>query len=207
MAEALIEGIEKDAQKEAEQLLSEAKQRAEDTVRGAQSRAEGILKDAEKKAEERSKLLADRESRSTEAEVKRLRLKARDELRREILALVRRRLRTLPEREDYDEIILSWLEEAAIGTGAKHTVVYAGFKEQTLITPELLKRAEKESGIKVSLAEEQGSDLPEGLGLLSGRQGVIVTDSKRRVVYDNSVEARIGRLEGALRRMIDRELQ
>lgn len=204
MAEALIEGIEKDAEEEAARLLSEAQRRAEEIRSGANARAEALLKQAEEKASARALQVKERALRSVDGEVKKVALRARDGLRRELLLAVRRELSALPDREDYPEILLSWLVEAAEGMGAKEGLVHAGRKERGYLTAELLKQAEERSGVRLSLAEEGEG----GAGLVStGHLGVIVSDIGGRIVFDNSIDARIVRMETSLRRLIDRELQ
>ena len=131
-------------------------------------------------------------------------LRARDDLRRELLSAVRRELAVLPDRKDYPEILLAWLVEAAEGMGAKEGIVYAGRKERRHLTPDFLKKAEAASGVKLSLAEEGKS----GSGYFSSvHRGVIVSDADGRIVFDNSIDARMVRMERSLRRLIDRELQ
>jgi V/A-type H+-transporting ATPase subunit E len=135
--------------------------------------------------------------------VKKIHLKARDELRKEIMMSIRKELQQLPGREDYPEILLSLLVEAARGTGSDEGLVYPGRKEQALIGPDMLKRVSAISGVQLSLAEEENKAIA---AIISGRLGVVVSDREGRIVFDNSMEARIRRMETELRRMIDREL-
>jgi V/A-type H+-transporting ATPase subunit E len=204
MAEALIEGIEQDALKEARTLVEDAKKRAEESIRGAQNRAAGILKQAREKGEERARQFAEREARTVESEVKKIHLKTRDELRKEIMVSIRRELQQLPEKKEYPEILLSWLAEAARGIGSDEGLVYPGRKERELIGPDMLKRASELSGVRLSLADEENKAISS---IISGRLGVVVSDREGRIVFDNSMEARIRRMETELRRMIDRELE
>jgi V/A-type H+-transporting ATPase subunit E len=203
MAEALIEGIEQDALKESRTLVEEAKKRAGESIRGAQNRAAGMLKQAREKGEERARQIEERDARTVESEVKKIHLKARDELRKEIMMSIRKELQQLPGREDYPEILLSLLVEAARGTGSDEGLVYPGRKEQALIGPDMLKRVSAISGVQLSLAEEENKAIA---AIISGRLGVVVSDREGRIVFDNSMEARIRRMETELRRMIDREL-
>ncbi len=204
MAEAIIEGIEQDALKETEALVGDAKKRAEESIQGARKRAEDMLKQAQEKGEERARQIAAREARSIDSEVKKIHLKARDELRKDMLVSIRRELQQLPDKKEYPDILLSWLVEAAQGTGSDEGLVYPGRKEAAIIGPEMLKRASELSGVDLSLAEEESKAIS---AIISGRLGVVVSDREGRIVFDNSMEARIRRMETALRRMIDRELQ
>lgn len=208
MAEALIEGIEQDAQAEAGRLLSEAERRAREIRDGAAARAQAMELQAGEKAELRAKQVLERGGRSVEAELKKLRLRAKDDLRRELLASVRKTLAGLPGRDDYPEVLLSWLVEAAEGTGAGSAVVYAGKREREILKAGVLEKARSASGVELSLADESGGGETGGAAaVFRGHRGVIVTDRDGRVVYDNSIEARMKRMETGLRRLIDRELQ
>jgi vacuolar-type H+-ATPase subunit E/Vma4 len=188
-----IQGLE-------EAVMEEAQERARDILSKAESKAERIRERAERELEVQRATIVERAQARAEAlrndavaeghlQAQNYRLKHRETLLDRVFEQARQRLATLPDREDYAARVEVFIREAVTRLGATgEFLVCAGERTNRLLDDALLE----------ALGEDLGVTLRRGEPLLH-REGVLVKtpDGHRR--YDNTLAARLERLQEALR--------
>jgi vacuolar-type H+-ATPase subunit E/Vma4 len=194
----LIDGIVEDASREAEKVLAEAEKGAASRREAATGQAAAILKEGEELARRQAAAVIDSRERTVAVELRRSRLRIREEMIARTIQGVRSRLAVMIGEPEYSQILVDWITEAAIGLNAPRGTVNASEAERKLIDAGLLSRAEQqvraESGLEVSLAPADGSPLQ--------LQGVTLTAEDGRTAFNNQVETRLLRYQSEIRKII-----
>jgi vacuolar-type H+-ATPase subunit E/Vma4 len=186
--EALARAVESEARAESEQILAGARLKAEAIRQRAQEQATSerteILERASREAERvRSQAIA-----TAELQARTLELEHREKLLDSVFEAARQRLSAVPQSADYDQIVRHLLREALTDLGSAEARIRADEQTRLLLTEQVLAGISKELGVQVQL----GAPLQEGTGVI-----VETLDGHRH--YDNTLEARLGRLQNALR--------
>jgi len=189
--EGLIKGIERDAQVEAEKIL-------EDRRRAVAGQAKGIIAQAEKRAEEQVQAINRSTSSSVGVETRKVSLKVREQILKETLEQVRRKMESLIGSEGYRRTLVGWIVEAAIGLNVPEAELNASKQEMPLLDRNLLDEAEKElkgltgRSVKLTVSEE---DPPLA-------QGVVLKAKDGRLAFNNQLQARLLRYDLQIRRIV-----
>lgn len=188
-------------------ILAEAQAKAEAIRMQAEDEAVTILTSAREKAEEAASQEATqltfrleelkRRVDSTKRNIERkLALQQMDCLEQEVLAKVREKLSTMVGTEHYQNMVVGWIAEAAIGLDRKEAIVNCSAAEK--VSDEMLRQAEKlvmkSTGGKVHLTYDSTP--------LQG-QGIVVSTPDGLVSYNNQVETRIHRYERSIRTILE----
>lgn len=225
----LISGIEVDANREAERILSQAEKEVSENRAGVEKQVQSILMEAEEKAKLHAETAARKILSGVEVEVRRKLLQGQHRIFAEVIEKVKERMRELAKSEQYRTVLKSWIIEAMIGLGSEHAEVSASRIDLPFIDEKLLSEATDEmrrlSGKKRTLhlaakdpggrpgdAEGQraegrvdGQATREGEGhtpwLLRG-QGIILTDRGRRIAFNNQLDTRLLRKERQIQAII-----
>lgn len=199
---ALITGIVEDASREAEKIRGEAEKNAADRRQAAKSQVTVILKEGEDLARKQAAEVSSNRERTVAVELRRTRLRIREEMIARTLLGVRAKLAAMIGQPEYSQILSDWICEAAIGLNAPQAAINASAPERELIDGALLSRAEKqvraESGAVVSLALTDQPPLP--------LQGVTLTAEDGRTAFNNQVETRLLRYQSEIRKIIHNRL-
>ena len=199
---ALITGIEEDARREAEELISDAKKKAGELERYTEKQVQSILADAQEKARSQSESIRRKVLSEVDVEVRRKSLQLKERLFGEVLALIKEELKRMIQTVQYRELLLDWIVEAAIGLGAEEAVVSTSKNEEPLVDSEMLKQAEKQvkklTGNTVKLEKSSQSE--------GERQGVVLTALDGKSAFNNLVATRFLRKQRDVRALIYREL-
>jgi vacuolar-type H+-ATPase subunit E/Vma4 len=199
---ALITGIEEDARREAETLISDAKKKAGELERYTEKQVQSILADAQEKAGSQSESIRRKVLSEVDVEVRRKSLQLKERLFGEVLALVKEELKRMVQTVQYRELLLDWIVEAAIGLGAEEAAVSTSKNEEPLVDSEMLKQAEKQvkklTGNTVKLEKSSQSE--------GERQGVVLTALDGKSAFNNLVATRLLRKQRDVRALIYREL-
>jgi vacuolar-type H+-ATPase subunit E/Vma4 len=180
-------------------VLSEARAEVEQIVKDAQSNAEAIRQRAqEQAAAERAQILegASREAErirsqaiaTTQLRVRTLHLERREKLLHSVFEAAREQLPTIQLWTDYDQAARRLFREALIHLAASEAHVRADEQTRAVLTDRALAEISKELGIHVRFA----GPLEQGTGVI-----VETVDGHRQ--YDNTLEARLSRLQDVLR--------
>ena len=194
----IIEGINADAKKQAEELLDEARKMADERLSFAKGKAEKIIRDAGAKAEEQAESTRRTILSGINVAMKREQLQAQDTLLTTLLAQATGKTASLIGTPEYRDILIQWITEAAAGLGAAAATVNASAPERQLIDDALLAEAAQraESALNHTVTLTLSGDPP-----LAG-QGVVVTAADGRTAFNNQVATRLRRNEGAIRNRV-----
>ncbi len=197
---SLIEGIMKQAEAEAEKIIREAKEQVERRLKDSEAQAKEILKKASKRADELARGIENNFRARTTVEVRRLELKAEDELFGLVIDMVRKKINELTSSANYRGILKGWITEAAIGLDTEEAFV--NFSPVDAVDEKLLRECEREfkrimkREIKLKISKEPR---------LKG-QGVVLKDGGGKLSYNNQVETRIYRDQDRIRKLVYGEL-
>lgn len=198
----LIQGIEKDAQNEAQTIIAAAEEVAANRRTSGKLQLDSIMKEAQESAKQRVMEIKRSNSSTIVMETRRLRLKVRDQIIDQVLQLVKKGLKKMTENPEYTAILQDLIVEAAIGLNLDRASVNASDIERKKIDDQTLKRAEKEfktlTGREISLEILSEPPLPG--------QGIVLTSPDKRIAFNNQVATRLLRYQSEIRKMISREL-
>lgn len=194
--QALTRTVLNETHAEAEQVLAEAQAKAQAVREHAQEQASAeraeILARASKEAERlRSQAVA-----SAQLQARTAKLERREKLLDSVFDAARQQLSDVPQRADYDQIARELLRQALMSLGADTAQIRADERTRAVLTDQVLAEISEELGVQVT----HGTPLEHGVGLI-----VQTADGHRE--YDNTLEARLGRLQNTLRPPVLRLLE
>jgi V/A-type H+-transporting ATPase subunit E len=180
-------------------ILSDANQEAEEILAQAQAKADAIRQHAQHQAEaERARILehASREAErirsqavaTTQLKTRTMILEHRETLLDSVFKAAREQLPSLEQWSDYNDIALRLLHEALGQLKDSKVIIHADEDTQKLLSESVIKKLSEE--LKLSLTV--GKPLEKGTG-------VIVESADGHLTFDNTLETRLGRLQGLLR--------
>ena len=193
--QALSRAVLSEAQAEAEHILADGQAKAEAILKRAREQAaaerERIIKQAQRKAEQiRSQAIA-----AARLKARTMQLERREKLLNQVFAQAEKRLPSVRQWRDYDQIVRRLVQEAVQHLDADEARILADDKARELLAAGLLEQIAKETGIELQL----GPPLEQGTGVVAE-----TVDGKRR--YDNTLEARLIRRRDLLRPAVYRLL-
>ena len=194
--------IREDGEKEIESILEKARQTANDIVakanRAGEEAAEKILKEAREKGEVAHKRLLS----SVNLEVKRAKLKAREEIVSAIHERADKALAGYRKKGDYTSVLTGLVMEAVTALEGDSFIVRANAEDIDLVEgtvfPAVLKAAGS-GGRPISKLEAKPFERSASGGVQVGVPG-------GNVIYDNTFEARLYRLREEIRNIIFEEV-
>ncbi len=192
--ELFCRAILDEGRKEADNIVTQAKAEAERVIAGAQGLAEKELQ--EKIVAQRSDAYveAKRLVDSAELEAKKRIIAFREQLIQEIFRALELRLRKISDQPEYPDFLLSTIREGIHSLPGKEFVIE--LKQEDL---ELVKEKTEALGRELS-AKIELRTLPS----IEGGSRIYTAD--RRLLYDNSLLARLRRREDEIRRQIWRKI-
>ncbi len=196
--DALISSIKTDASTQEKAIIQDAQTLVAEKEKYAGQRIATILEDARKEADERSREIQAKVESETQLELKRRSLHARKKVIDEILKRVENRFTDMLSQKQYEDILLGWITEAAIGLDVDSAVINASADERVLINSKLIGRAVKK--IQEVTDKTVALELSNGPALI--RQGIVLTSTDGRMAYNCQVLSRISRKERAINKMI-----
>jgi vacuolar-type H+-ATPase subunit E/Vma4 len=199
---ALFQGIQEDARLEAERLRREAEKGIQNRKAAAEQQAERILSEAHQRVQDQIEIIRKNTASAIAVETRRQTLRARDQVVRHTLEVVRKEIKQIVDSPEYRDILLGWIVEAVLGLDAVELRVNASLEELSLLDVSLLGEAEQQietlTGRKVHLEKTREDPL------LS--QGVVVTEQEGRIAFNNQVQTRLLRYQSEISRMIHEAL-
>jgi vacuolar-type H+-ATPase subunit E/Vma4 len=186
--QALTRTVLNEAHAEAEQILAEAQAKAETMRKRAQEQASAERTDILARADQEAGRLRSQTVASAQLQARTIELEHREKLLNSVFDAVRRQLPGVQQRADYDQITRQLLREALMHLGADMAQIRADELTRTHLTDQVLAEISAELGMQV----QHGTPLDQGVGLI-----VQTADGHRQ--YDNTLEARLDRLQNTLR--------
>lgn len=193
--------IREDGEKEIESILDKARRTAGDITGKAEAQKEEIAARIMREAGERGKTESRRLLSSVSIEVRRAKLRAREEVVSVVGGLVEAKLREMRGSERYPGILADLVTEAVRGLDGKSFVVSVDKRDLGLLDAEVFPRVKRAMSAEGRPVNSLQARPLEKSSLGGARVGV----PGGNVVFDNTFEARMFRFRDEVRaRIIDR---
>ena len=183
--EMLARAIMVEAREEADHLQTEAKEKAAAILKRAQEEAESERNAILDRAKQDADRLRSQASATAQLKARSTQLEQREKLLDSVFTEVKKQLDAVKNRSDYNAIVAMLAREALTQLKVTEAEVRADESTQKALK---LDEISKELNGKFSL----GGKLEEGTG-------IVVDAAGGKLHYDNTLETRLGRLQGTLR--------
>jgi vacuolar-type H+-ATPase subunit E/Vma4 len=194
--QALTRTVLNEAHAEAEQILAEAQANAQAVRERAQAQASAERAELLAHATQEAERLRGQATASAQLQARTAELERREKLLNSVFDAARQRIPDVQQRADYDQIARDLLRQALINLGGDTVMIRADERTRTALTDHVLAEISAELGVQVT----HGAPLEHGVGLI-----VQTADGHRQ--YDNTLEARLRRLQNTLRAPVLRLLR
>ncbi len=191
-----------DGGREVESVLEKARRTAGDIIGKAEAAGKQAADKLLGEAEGRGKVASQRLLSSVNLEVKRARLRAREEIMQSVSKRAVEALGAVRDRAEYPDMLVNLVAEAAGALEGESLIVFADRRDAGLLEKEVLPSVEKVLAGEVRHIE--GFTVkPLGTDSLGGvRVGV----PGGKIIYDNTFEARMYRFRDEIRNIIFEEV-
>lgn len=186
--EMLERAIMVEANEEAAQLLTEAKEKADAIRKRAQAEVEAERKTILDRAKQDADRLRSQASATAQLKSRSAQLDEREKLLDSVFEEVKKQLDAIKKRPDYDAIATLLLREALTQLRVNKAEIKAD---------ELTEKALKKGALDEISKELKGEFTLSGA--LEEGTGVVVDAADGKIHYDNTLETRLSRLQSALR--------
>jgi V/A-type H+-transporting ATPase subunit E len=197
--EEICNRIREDGEKEINSILDKAEKTASEIVTKAGEEKDKVIKEILAKAEEKGLAEQRRELSGVQIEIKRAKLKIREEVISNIMERVKVSLENIRVESGYSAILKEMIIEGIKSLDGKSFSVYVDQRDFDLAEKEVIPAIHSELKDKVENIEVKELE-KESLG------GVRVGVPGGNVIYDNRFEARIYRLRDDIRNLIFEEI-
>ena len=194
--QALERTVLADVQAEAEHIRTDAQAEAERILAQAQDQANAERAETLARANQEAQRLRSQAIASAQLQARTDELARREELLNNVFDAARQQLLDVPQRTDYDQIVSRLLREALQHLGAEAALIRADDQTRAQLTDHGMDEIAADMNIQV----KHGTSLEQGIGLI-----VQTPDGHRQ--YDNTLEARLERLQNILRAPVLRILR
>jgi len=198
----LISGIQEDASRKADEIISEAEKRAAEKIRFAEQQAKTIVQRAREKAEQQADAIRRKILSSVGLEVKRRSMQLKEQFLGRVLGMVKEKFKDLMKSEEYRRILENWIVEAMVGLGTEKAKVNASEQERRMIDGKMLERAavrvKKLTGANVDLSLSGEKPLTS--------QGIVLTSPDGRTAFNNQVSTRLLRKQREIQSIVEEYL-
>jgi V-type H+-transporting ATPase subunit E len=193
--EMLSQAVMREAQTEAEQILSQAREDARKILEDAQEQAEAERKVILERASQEEERTRRQAIAAAQIKARTLQLKKREEILDKVFKEARQQLSSLQQWSDYDRIVRHLLREALTRLETDSALIQADEVTLQFLKDEVLEQVSKELNVKLQVKDT----LKQGIGVV-----VETADGRRR--FDNTLEVRLDRMQDTLRASVYRLL-
>lgn len=194
----ICDKIREDGAKEVDSILEKAKRTAAEIIAKAEAGAQSVGDRIVKEATEKGEVAKKRTLSSVSLEVRRIKLKAREEVIGAVMESVRAAVEGARERDDYARVLAGFVAEALRALEGEEFVVHVDRRDfellETSVFPLVRDMMKKE---RRAVKRIEGKPLPEATA-----GGVRVGVPGGNVIYDNTFEARMYRFRDDIRAII-----
>jgi V/A-type H+-transporting ATPase subunit E len=193
--EALSRAMLSEAKVDAEAILAEAMSNADGIRQRAQEQADAERQDILDRARQESDRLRSQAIATTQLKARTMELDHREKLLERVFSQAMQQVPSVQQWTDYEEISKRLLREAVMQIRSSKVKVRADERTRKFLTDQALAELGKEmkTEIQFEKALEKGT-------------GVVVSTDDGHLVYDNTLETRLSRLQNALRAPVYRTL-
>jgi vacuolar-type H+-ATPase subunit E/Vma4 len=194
--ESLSRAMLSEARADAEQILAEAKAKADVIRQKAQEQAAAERAEILERARQEAERLRGQVVATTQMKARTMELAHREKLLDGVFAEARKQLTSVEQYANYDEIAQRLLRESLAQLKPTKARFQADEKSLKVFTAAVLEEISKEMKVEQLIA---GEPLKKGTG-------VLVESGDGHLVYDNTLETRLDRLQNNLRSPVYRIL-
>jgi vacuolar-type H+-ATPase subunit E/Vma4 len=194
--QALTRTVLNEAHAEAEQIMAEAQANAQAVRARAQAQASAERAELLARASQEAERLGSQAVASAQLQARTAELERREKLLNSVFDAARQRIADVPQQADFEQIARALLRQALINLAADTALIRADERTRAALTDQVLAEISAELRVQVT----HGAPLEHGVGLI-----VQTADGHRQ--YDNTLEARLERLQNALRAPVLRLLR
>jgi vacuolar-type H+-ATPase subunit E/Vma4 len=194
----LSHDIRLDAEAEAKKITEEASRFSQERKESYERQIGEIRAGAKKTAAQQVKAVEKTLQASLTVALKRITLKNRDLLFKQILARVHEKLGRLVREKNYRQILLVWIVEAAVGLDSPRVRINASTEELELIDSKLITEAKA----KIKALTKKDVEIVKTDAPALALQGVLVTAADGKTAFNNQVATRISRYQRGIRKII-----
>ena len=199
-AQALEQAIMEIAQQEARTILEAAKIKADSIRRQAEKQAQLESDHILEAAQQDVKTLVEQATSKARLEAQMLKLQRREKVLAHTIANVRQQLVTIPEQHEYANIVRGLIREAATRLGDEAFVIEADSKTRAVLNEDFLNQLENDLNINLKLPLQEGGQLEKRTAF--DGTGIVLTAVNGHRRYDNTLEARLTRMQEELRTVV-----
>jgi vacuolar-type H+-ATPase subunit E/Vma4 len=191
----LLEGIQKGADREAEEILKHAEEQIKSKHAGLERQLAEIRSNAQTEREKRLSEIRRRSDSAIRTSLRRMTLKRKEYVYNLVISEAEKELAARLSSSDSPEIIAKWIAEGVIGLGKPEVRVKCSLPAG--LTPEILKKAAK------LVKEHTGKDvtLHKDETLLDG-EGVAMFSMDGRISFHNQISIRFRRYDQEVKKII-----
>lgn len=192
-----LDTIVNDATTLGDQIIAEAKSTIQKKLLAADMEIKTIQAEYEQKLESEINAIKHSLENELKMEQRRTELAASDLLIENSINLALSKLQDLSTKPQYENVISNLIKEAVYGIGKTVLFLQISKYEKALVTKEFLQKIEAE--LKAECGADISITLEEQLNL---KQGVVLKDETRRIIFDNQFETRLIRYQSKIRQVI-----
>lgn len=186
--QALSRAVMKDASQDAEKIKADALKQADTTRQEAHKKAEAEHKEIIDHALQQAANIKSQNIAAAKLKAQMLWIDRREKLLNKVFDAARERIESITHWNNYDEIVFQMVEEAVESLGATTARIHADKTTHALLASGML---EQITG-KLKYDLQLGEQLDHGTGIIAE-----TIEGHRQ--FDNTLEARLDRLQDALR--------
>ena len=194
--ESLSRALLSEARADAEQILAEAKAKADGIRQKAQEKAAAERAEILERARQEAERLRGQVVATTQMKARTMELAHREKLLDGVFAEARKKLPSVQQWTNYDEIARRLLRESLVQLKPSQAIFQADEKSLEVLAAVVLDEISKEMKVELLAA---GEPLKKGIG-------VVVESGDGHLVYDNTLDTRLDRLQNTLRSPVYRIL-
>ncbi len=199
---AFCEQISKDAQEEVRRILGKAELSAARRGEEAEKEAVQAARQIHQAAQGQVKSVEARTMAGVSLDMRKTILRVQGEIVEEVLARVRASLKEMRGTKQYADSLKQLSVEGIIALGEEKCILAPGLEDRRFFTPQFLREIEQ----LVARTGGRKAELTISDDILPDGGGVRVYSTKRTVLFDNTIDARMERLADELRAIVAREV-
>jgi len=191
-----------DGEHEVSSILEKARRTADDITSKAEEEGKKAAEKILKEADSRVEAIKRRAVSSVELEVKRERLKVRESLFDMVMEKVNELLSSARGRSEYADILAGLAVEAIVALGSANVTIFADSRDVQLVESKVVPKVKDMLaglGKEIESVDVKPLDKPS-IG------GVVVGVREGNVIYDNTFESRLYRMQSDIRTIVYNEL-
>ena len=186
--QALSRTVLRQAGADAKQVLADARTDADAVRKRAQQQAETEREQILERTRQEAGRIRSQSIAAAQLKARTLKLERREELLNDVFDAARQRLPMIRQWTDYDQIVRQLARESVARLRAEECLIRADERAREILADDVLAELSRESGVQLQLGDA-----------LEERIGVIAETLAGHRQYDNTLQARLQRLQDELR--------